>query len=205
MAIFVTGIDTNVGKTVVAAIMTEALEADYWKPIQSGDLEHSDSQKIKELLSNQKTKIFENAYAFENPASPHFAANVENRTIDINEIKRPETNNILVIEGAGGVLVPLNETHLVIDLMLPEDQIVVVSKNYLGSINHTLLTIEALKNRKLNIAGIVFNGVKNEATESIILKYSGLKCLGFIEEEPYFDANVVTYYADIFREALLEL
>lgn len=205
MALFVTGIDTNVGKTIASAIITEALEADYWKPIQSGDLDHSDSHKIKELLSNRKSKIHPNAYVFETPASPHYAAIVENRTIEISEIKRPKTKNKLVIEGAGGVLVPLNETHLIIDLMQPEDQIIVVSKNYLGSINHTLLTIETLKSRNLNIAGIIFNGAKNESTASIILKHSGLKCIGFIEEEPYFDVNVVKYYSDIFRETLLEL
>lgn len=204
MAIFVTGIDTNVGKTIASAIITEALEADYWKPIQSGDLEHSDSHKIKELLSNEKTKIHSNAYAFRTPASPHFSAAVENIKIDIGQILRPKTENTLVIEGAGGVLVPLNEQNLLIDIIQPTDQIIVVSKNYLGSINHTLLTIEALKVRNLSIAGIIFNGPKNEATEEIILKYSGLNCLGFIEEEPYFDANVVKYYADLFREILIE-
>ena len=205
MTIFVTGIGTDVGKTIASAIITEALEADYWKPIQSGDLDNSDSHKIKKLLSNHKTKIHPNAYAFSTPASPHFSAAVENVSIEIDQIVRPKTKNTLVIEGAGGVLVPLNEQNLLIDLALPSDKVVVVSRNYLGSINHTLLTIEALKVRNLSIAGIIFNGARNEATESIILKYSGLNCLGFIDDEPYFDANVVKYYADIFRESLLEI
>jgi dethiobiotin synthetase len=111
----------------------------------------------------------------------------------------------LVIEGAGGILVPLNETKSIIDLIQPDYKIIVVSRHYLGSINHSLLTIEALRARKLKIAGIIFSGDENPATESIILSTTGLTMLGRIEEEPYFDANVVSYYADLFRENLLKL
>ena len=205
MKLFITGIGTDVGKTIASAIITEALEADYWKPVQAGDLHHSDSHKIQKYLFNIKTKIFENAYALQTPASPHFAAELDGIAIDVNKIQEPKTKNHLVVEGAGGVFVPLNDTDCVIDLIQPDYKVVVVSRHYLGSINHTLLTVEALQNRKLNIAGILFNGDENPATESIILKKTGLKMLGRIENEPYFDANVIRYYADKFKKILLEL
>lgn len=205
MKIFVTGIGTDVGKTVASAIITEALEADYWKPIQAGDLGHSDSHKVKAQVSNSKTVFHPNAYALQTPASPHLAAEIDGITIDLKKITAPETGNHLVIEGAGGVLVPLNDTDCVIDLIQKDYKVIIVSRHYLGSINHTLLTIEALQNRKIDVAGIIFSGDENQSTENIILKKSGVKCIGRIENEPYFDANVTSYYADKFRDNLLTL
>ncbi|ESU23741.1 dethiobiotin synthetase [Flavobacterium enshiense DK69] len=205
MKIFITGIGTDVGKTIASAIITEALEADYWKPVQAGDLGHSDSHKVQEYISNGKTKFYPNTYALNTPASPHLAAELDGITIDIKNIKEPKTKNHLVIEGAGGIFVPLNDTDCIIDLIQPDHKVVVVSRHYLGSINHTLLTVEALKSRKLDIAGIVFNGDENKASEEIILKKTGLKMIGRIENEPYFDSNVIRYYADKFRGNLLEL
>nr|WP_315175051.1 dethiobiotin synthase [uncultured Flavobacterium sp.] len=205
MKLFITGIGTDVGKTIVSAIVTEALEADYWKPIQAGDLENSDSHKIKSFLSNKKTVIHPNSYALNTPASPHLAAEIDGITIDLNQIIEPETANHLVVEGAGGVFVPLNSKDCVIDLVQPDYKVIVVSRHYLGSINHTLLTIEALQNRKITIAGIIFSGDENKATEQIIQTKSGLKCIGRIEQEPYFDQNVIKEYADRFRENLLSL
>src|SRR5690606_20342657 len=165
MKIFVTGISTGVGKTVTAAIITEALQADYWKPIQAGDLQQSDSHTIKQLLGNSKTVIHENAYALKMAASPHASARMENTQLSSGKIKEPKTQNHLVIEGAGGLLVPLNDTETIADLIKPDYLVVLVSRHYLGSINHTLLTAEALKNRNLNIAGIVFSGDENPDTE----------------------------------------
>ena len=205
MKLFITGIGTDVGKTIVSAIVTEALEADYWKPIQAGDLENSDSHKIKSFLSNKKTVIHPNSYALNTPASPHLAAEIDGITIDLNQITEPETANHLVVEGAGGVFVPLNSKDCVIDLVQPDYKVIVVSRHYLGSINHTLLTIEALQNRKITIAGIIFSGDENKATEEIIQTKSGLNCIGRIEQEPYFDQNVIKEYADRFRENLLSL
>ena len=205
MKLFITGIGTDVGKTIAAAIVTQALEADYWKPIQAGDLDHSDSHKIKRYISNTKTIVHPNSYQLNTPASPHFAAALDNITIDLQQIVEPTTNNHLVIEGAGGVLVPLNTTDCIIDIIQPDYKVIVVSRHYLGSINHTLLTIEALQNRNINIAGILFSGAENKATESIILQKTKLNCIGRIDEEPYFDQNVIQYYADIFRENLLNL
>jgi dethiobiotin synthetase len=203
MKLFITGISTDVGKTIASAIITEALEADYWKPIQAGDLDNSDSHKIQRYISNGKSVIHENSYKLNTPASPHLAAKLDGISIDLKNIIEPKTNNHLVIEGAGGVLVPLNNSDFVIDLVQPEYKVIIVSRHYLGSINHTLLTIEA-KNRGLTIAGIIFNGNENKPTESMILNHSKLKFIGRIEEEPYFDQNIISYYADLFRENILE-
>jgi dethiobiotin synthetase len=205
MKIFITGISTDVGKTIASAIITEALEADYWKPIQAGDLNDSDSHKIKRYISNEKSIIHENSYKLNTPASPHLAAELDGITIDLKNIKEPKTANHLVIEGAGGVFVPLNENDFVLDLIQPDYKVIVVSRHYLGSINHTLLTIEGLKNRGINIAGIIFNGNENLATETIILNTTQLKCIGRIEEEPYFDQNVISEYADLFRDNVLKI
>ncbi len=205
MKLFITGISTDVGKTIASAIITESLEADYWKPIQAGDLENSDSHKIKSFLSNKKTVVYPNSYALNTPASPHLAAKLDGIVIDLRKISEPKTANHLVIEGAGGVFVPLNEKDSVIDLIQPDYKVIVVSRHYLGSINHTLLTIEALKNRKINSVGIIFSGEENKATEAIILNKTGIKCIGRIEQEPYFDQNVIKEYADLFRDNLLKL
>lgn len=205
MKLFITGISTDVGKTIASAIIVEALQADYWKPIQAGDLENSDSHKVKEYISNSKSKFHPNSYALNTPASPHYAAAVDGIVIELNKITEPKTQNHLVVEGAGGVFVPLNDADCVIDLMQPDYKVIVVSRHYLGSINHTLLTIEVLKNRKINIAGIIFSGDENKATESIILGKTGIKCIGRIEQEPYFDQNVIKEYADLFRENVLNL
>ena len=205
MKLFITGIGTDVGKTVVSAIITQALEADYWKPIQAGDLDTSDTHKIKAYVSNSKTKFFENSYALNTPASPHLAAEIDGLTIDIQKIKEPKTKNHLVIEGAGGIFVPINNTETIVDLIQPDYKVIVVSRHYLGSINHTLLTIEALQNRNIKIAGIIFNGEKNEATESIILSKTGLNFIGRLEIEPYIDTNVINEYADLWRDPLLKL
>lgn len=205
MKYFITGIGTDVGKTIASAIITEALEADYWKPIQAGDLNNSDSHKVKKYISNAKTVFHENSYALNTPASPHFAADIDNVVIDVKKIKAPNTKNNLVIEGAGGLFVPLNEKDTIVDLIQPDYMVIVVSRHYLGSINHTLLTIEALQNRNINIAGIIFNGDENIATEKIILSKTKCKFIGTIENEPYFDQNVVKYYADLFKDELESL
>lgn len=205
MKLFVTGISTDVGKTITSAIIVEALEADYWKPIQAGDLDNSDSHKIKSQISNTKSQIFGNSYKLNTPASPHLAAEIDGITIDLKQINEPKTNNHLVIEGAGGIFVPLNEKDSIIDLIQPDYKVIVVSRHYLGSINHTLLTIEAIKNRGFEVSGIIFSGSENKSTEDLILNKTGIKCIGRIDEEPYFDQNVIREYADLFRENLLNL
>ena len=205
MKIFITGIGTDVGKTIASAIVVEALEADYWKPIQAGDIDNSDSHKIQRYISNDKTVIHNNSYKLNTPASPHYAAEVDGTKIELAKIIEPKTDNHLVIEGAGGILVPLNDSDCIIDLIQKDYKVIVVSRHYLGSINHTLLTIEALKSRKISVAGIIFSGDENKATEEIIIKKTNCNYIGRIDNEPYFDANVISYYADKFRENLLRL
>lgn len=195
--IFVTGISTEVGKTIVAAIITEALKADYWKPVQAGDLDNSDLKRVKKLVSNKKTKFHPSSYELTQPMSPHAAADLDKVSIDINRIERPKTKNTLVIEGAGGLLVPLNNENTILDLIKPEDHVVVVSRHYLGSINHTLLTLEKLLNsghRPL----VIFDGDEYPSTETIIKKMGNCFILGRIDNEPYFDQNVIKEYSEWF-------
>lgn len=202
---FITGISTEVGKTIAAAIVTEALQADYWKPIQAGDLDHSDTHKVKELVSNDITQYHDNIFALQTPMSPHAAARIDNLSINPTTIKRPETKNNLVIEGAGGLLVPLNNRDTIADLIHPTDKVIVISRHYLGSINHTLLTLEYLKHRKIPTAGIIFSGNEHPSTEQIITTMTGVNVIGRIEEEPYFDKNVILEYADLFKLNLEKL
>ena len=198
---FITGISTEVGKTIAAAIITEALEADYWKPVQSGDLENSDTHKVQKLVSNAKSVFHKNSYALQTPMSPHASAEIDGITIKIDKIKEPETENHLVIEGAGGVLVPLNDNDTILDLIQPNYKVIVVSRHYLGSINHTLLTVNLLKEKGFEVA-ILFSGKEHPTTENIIKKMTNIPVLGRIDEEPYFDKNVIKEYAAQFVDKL---
>ena len=180
---FITGIGTEIGKTIVSAILTEKLNADYWKPIQSGELDDSDTKKIRTLISNKTSKFHPEAYQLQQPFSPHYSAHLDGVTIDMDEIVIPETQNHLIVEGAGGLMVPLNDKDLMIDLIQKLNlAVILVSKNYLGSINHTLLSIAALTSRNIPIKGLIFNGDANDSTEDIIQKRSNLKILGHIPD-----------------------
>lgn len=192
---FVTGIGTDVGKTVVSAILVEALNADYWKPIQAGDLDNTDTMKVRSLISNTKSKFHPETYQLTKLMSPHAAAEADGVKINIDTIALPVTSNSLIIEGAGGLMVPLNDEFLVIDLIQKlEAEVILVSSNYLGSINHTLLTVEVLKSRNIPIAGIIFNGRSSKTTEEYILNYTELKCLLFIEEEKKINKEMILKY-----------
>ena len=199
---FITGIGTEVGKTIVSAVVTEALQADYWKPIQAGDLEHSDTHKVKALVSNSRTVFHPNSFALKTPMSPHAAAEIDGVEISSEKIQLPETNNDLVIEGAGGLLVPISDTETIADLIQPDHKVIVVSRHYLGSINHTLLTVEALKRRNLTCAGIIFSGDENKSTEEIIQKMTNLPVLLRIKQEKEFTREIVKGYAEKLREQL---
>lgn len=198
---FITGISTEVGKTVASAIITEALQADYWKPIQSGDLDYSDTHKVQKLISNTKTVFHPNSYALQTPMSPHAAAEIDGVIIEIDNIKEPVTENHLVIEGAGGLLVPLNDKNTLLDAIKPDYKVIVVSRHYLGSINHTLLTVNLLKEKGFDVS-LIFLGNEHKTTEDIIKKMTKVPVIGRIEEEPYFDKNVIKEYADKFKENL---
>jgi len=190
--LFVTGIGTDIGKTIVSAILVEKLKADYWKPIQSGDLDKSDSLSVENLISNTITKIHPESYRLTQPFSPHKSAAIDGITIDPDTIHLPNTTNTLIVEGAGGLMVPLNNEFLIIDLIKKLGiEVVLVSQNYLGSINHTLLSIYALKNYGIPIRGIIFNGNEDISSKDFILKNSGLKLLGHIPEYKLIDKKAI--------------
>jgi len=199
---FITGIGTDVGKTVISAIVTEALQADYWKPVQAGDLENTDTHKVASLISNEVSVLHSSAYELHTPMSPHAAAEIDGVSLSWDQIKRPKTNNNLIIEGAGGLLVPINQNETIADYIQPTDKVILVSRHYLGSINHTLLSIELLKQRNLNVFGIIFSGTHHPTTERIITQMGQVPIVGRVDEEPYFDKNIVKEYAEIFSEKI---
>ena len=195
MIYFVTAIHTDSGKTLISTILTQALQADYWKPIQAGL--PRDTDYVKSLVSHARSVFFREAYLLQTPASPHAAALIDEVDIRLNDILLPKTQNEnLVIEGAGGLLVPLNEEHFVIDLAAKFDaEIILVSNHYLGSINHTLLTVQELKRRNLRVRGIIFNGAPNGATEAIILNHSGYRCLLRVIPHEEISREIINHYA----------
>lgn len=193
---FVSGIGTGVGKTIISAILCEALEADYWKPVQSGDADNSDSMMVQSLISNSNTVFHPERHVLTQPLSPHAAAEIDGVRISPRDFHLPTTERALIVEGAGGLMVPLNENYLMIDLM--EDlhlPVILVSRNYLGSINHTLLSIEALRLRDVHLAGIIFNGDTVTATETVIEHYTGVPVIGRIPEEKLWDKAKVAQHA----------
>jgi dethiobiotin synthetase len=188
--IFVTGTDTDVGKTIVSAILVAGLKAAYWKPVQSGvtasasPVENTDSKWIRSVLELGEDRICKERYSLSEPLSPHAAAKIDGVKIDLDDFELPDTGNRpLIVEGAGGVLVPLNERHLMLDLMerlsLP---VVVVARSGLGTINHTLLTLRALNDRGLTVLGVVMNGPKNKSNREALEHYG--KCRVVAELEP---------------------
>jgi dethiobiotin synthetase len=200
--IVVAGIGTGIGKTFVAAILTEALEADYWKPIQAGNLDFTDTDFVKQHISNTKTVFHPEVYRLSAPMSPHAAAKIDGFEIQLDKLSIPETKNTIIIEPAGGLMVPLNDKQLNIDLIEKWDlPVVLISQIYLGSINHTLLSVEVLKSRSINLLGIIFNGERNPATEEFILSYTGVKCLARVNQEEVVDKTVIRKYADELKQS----
>lgn len=195
--LIVAGIGTEIGKTVTSAILVEALEADYWKPVQSGALEDSDTETVRRLISNTTTRFHPEAYRLTQPLSPHAAAEIDGVRIEMSRINVPDSDNTLIIELAGGLMVPLNDRDLTIDWVAQSGlPVVLVSRNYLGSINHTLLSVEACRNRKIPLLGLIINGPSVPATEQFILNYSGLQCLGRIGQETGITKEIVKTYAN---------
>lgn len=193
--LIVAGIGTDVGKTLVAAILVKKYNADYWKPVQCGNLENSDSNVIASLVAG--AICHPEAYCFEAACSPHRAARLEQRVIDPQKIVLPQTSNRLIIEAAGGILTPYSIDLLQADTLCSWDfEWVLVSRHYLGSINHTLLTLAFLKARNVRVKGIIFNGAEDVDTEEAILKCSGISFLGRLEPELYVDSKTITKYAD---------
>jgi dethiobiotin synthetase len=198
--IIVAGTGPDVGKTVVAAILTLLFNGDYWKPIQCGDEENSDTATMKKWIDTTKHLIHPPAYSLKAPLSPHHAARLENTVIRLDAIALPQTTRPLIIESVGGILVPLTIKKLSLDLFKSWNcRWMIVSKHYLGSINHTLLTIEVLKQYRMSVLGIIFNGEPNPDSEAAILEISKLPCLGRLLPEPHLDTQTFQRYGKQWR------
>jgi dethiobiotin synthetase len=199
--LFVTGTDTGVGKTVVSAMLKVGLDAHYWKPIQSGTDEGTDSDWIESVATNPvdllQTKVIPEIYSLRAPLSPHEAARLEGIRIDLDPIKLPRISP-LIVEGAGGVMVPINENKLMLDLIqkfsLPT---VVVARSGLGTINHTLLTVEKLLSAGVDVFGVVMNGPRNRANKSAIEHYGNVRVIAEIPELESFSFDVLL---DLFNQ-----
>lgn len=199
--IFITGIGTGVGKTVTSACVVEALQADYWKPVQTGLMEGTDTDTVRSLLSNPVSVCHHEAYRLEAPASPHLAARLENVQIDVNRVvemagRIQPANRPLVIEGAGGLMVPLTEQVFTIDFIQQlEAKVIIVAQNYLGSINHALLTAEVLRQRAIPVLGWIFSG-EYHTNEAEVVKWSGYPLLGRLPHTELVSSSFVTEQAE---------
>lgn len=199
---FVTGIGTGVGKTVVSAICAEALSAYYWKPVQAGNLTSSDSHWVTEHSS--RVHVLPEQFSLSEPMSPHRAAELDSVTISVKDFSLPETDGSnLIIEGAGGLLVPLNDHETILDLITHLGvPVLVVSMNYLGSINHTLLTIRTLQSSNIPIRGLIYSGEENNASESIIKKMTGVLCIGRVPFSHTIDKDFIIAQSENLRGVL---
>lgn len=201
----VAGIGTEIGKTFISSILVEALHAHYWKPIQSGGLEYTDTDTVRGLVSNANSIFYPEAYRLTQPLSPHAAAEIDGVELVLEKFELPQTDAPLIVELAGGLMVPLNSQLLNIDLIeklnLP---VILVTRNYLGSINHTLLSVHLLQSRGVKIEGLIFNGVANAATESFILNYTKLPLLAKVEEQSEINKTIVSHYATVLKNVLCD-
>jgi dethiobiotin synthetase len=195
----IAGIGTEIGKTVCSAIVTKAIQAAYWKPIQAGNLTDGDAYWVQKWVPG--TRVFPSTYALNHPLSPHTAAELDGVSIEIGAFSLPETAQNLVVELAGGIMVPLNDNQTNLDLInylgLP---VILVSKNYLGSINHTLMTYEILKSHNIPIEGIIFNGQTNSSGEAFIVRHTGLPVLLRVNEEKEINSSIIAHYAQSFQQ-----
>lgn len=205
-AFFVTGIGTEVGKTVVAATLVEALAADYWKPVQSGDLDFSDTAKVQQWTTPGLAIFHPERHRLQQPLSPHAAAAIDGVKIELTDFTLPLTSRPLIVEGAGGLMVPLNSRHTMLDLIahlaLP---VILVSRHYLGSINHTLLSLAALQQRGIPLAALIFNGPPHPSTEEAIEQLGGVQAWFRMPELPQIDQHHLSEVATVLRSNLIPL
>ncbi|OUS13685.1 dethiobiotin synthase [Rhodospirillales bacterium 47_12_T64] len=178
--LFVTGTDTEVGKTFVAAALVARLKASYWKPVQTGPEQDHDTPEIQRLTGIAEQSIYPCSYTFPDPLSPHTAAKRADQTINIDNIRLPsiQRDEYLIVEGAGGAFVPLNDHYMMSDLMVRFNlPVVIVARSGLGTINHTLLTVEALRRRGISLAGVIMNGPENSDNRKAIEQYGRVQVL----------------------------
>ena len=200
--VFITGTGTDVGKTIVSVIVANALQADYWKPVQAGYEEGTDAEKVQLLAP--ACRIHPEAYKLQLPASPHIAAREEGTRIDLEKIvaQLPQTSNYLVVEGAGGLFVPLNENEFVVNLIKKLDAIIIlVSRNYLGSINHSLLTAAVCRQQNIPVAGWIFTDQYMDYQEEIA-SWSGYPVIGTIPWLPEINQQALQHQAELIKEKL---
>ena len=180
---FITGTDTGVGKTVVSALLCAALDAIYWKPIQTGAREGTDRKTVMQLARLPRARTFPEIYRFAPPISPHLAARRAGVRIQLRQIRVPRLapRESLVVEGAGGALVPINGTQLMTDLMkhlrLP---VLLVARTSLGTINHTLLSLAALRAARLDIRGVIMVGEPDRENRNAIEHYGNVEVVGMV-------------------------
>lgn len=201
----VTGTDTGIGKTVFAAGLTAALRGTYWKPVQSGLEEETDTEVVARLCAGTGAQVLPEAYRLKTPCSPHEAARIDGITMDRDRLELPAAEDPLIVEGAGGVLVPYTDDLLAADLFsrwaLPA---IVVARTTLGTISHTLLTVEALKARGVLIAGVVFTGEEEPVAQRAIAHFSGVAQLGRLPQlEPLDAAGLSAAFATNIRLDLM--
>ncbi len=179
------GTDTDIGKTLISSFFVKGLNSFYWKPIQSGIESQTDSQTVEKLAHLSKEKIIKEAYVFTKPLSPHWAAEIDQKTINFEKLRLPKVQGSLIVETAGGLMVPITRNFLQIDQIkqwnLP---VILVCKSSLGTLNHTLLSIEALKQRNIEILGLVVNGEKHLDNPRTLVDFSGIP---LIAEFPYIE------------------
>jgi dethiobiotin synthase len=182
-AFFVTGTDTGIGKTVVSAILTKALNSTYWKPIQAGLEEETDTEFVKRVTELPDSHFIPERYRLHTPMSPHAAAEIDNVELRMDDFRLPEfETDHLVVEGAGGLMVPINDQQMIIDLISHLDlPVVLVARSTLGTLNHTFLSLKALRKRDIDILGVVLNGPKHESNSWTIEKYGNVNILAEIE------------------------
>lgn len=184
---FITGTNTDIGKTVVSAILMAGLRGCYWKPIQTGTLEANDTEWVRQKTGLGDDHFLPETYCFREPLSPHAAAALESRKISLEKFELPVVpdSKTLIVEGAGGIMVPLNDDHFMLDLIkklaIP---IIIVAESGLGTINHTLLTVEQLRKHDLEVLGVVMNGPRNNGNRQAIEKYGQVNVLAEVEPLP---------------------
>jgi len=208
-SIFITGTGTGIGKTVVSAIITEALHADYWKPVQAGFEYGTDSEWLQGVISNPRTKIHTETYKLKMPASPHIAAREEGVRIELDVIRKDfvkiSNSSFLVIEGAGGLLSPLNDNEFVLDLIRKlRAKVILVSRNYLGSINHSLLTSSVCRQNGIEVLGWIFND-RYMNYEDEIVTWSGLPKIISVPCAEKMDSMFIAGQAQIIKQKLQEM
>jgi dethiobiotin synthetase len=199
--LFISGTDTNIGKTLVSALFVKLMGADYWKPVQCGDLEKSDSKTLRDWLGpSYQGTLHPERYALETPCSPHLAAKREGALIKLDDFALPKGNTPLVIEGAGGCLAPLNDHDAVLDIASQLGApVILVTRFYLGAYNHTLLSIEAIQKRGIEIRGLVLNGGDDLEFREYISRKTKLEFLGIIPQLTHVDSHVLETLANQWR------